>query len=351
MTAVDKKDIRDLSFEELAAELKKWGRPAYRAGQIFDWVYKKGAASFSSCTDLPLSLRQRLGEEFSLSPLVLADRVRSRDGTEKFLFELVDGNFVETVLIPAGRRKTLCLSTQVGCRFGCAFCASGMGGFRRNLTPAEILGQILFLRDSLSVDLTNLVFMGMGEPLDNYENVVRAVRTMNDRRGLGIAARRITISTAGVVPGLERLKNLGLQLNVSLSLHALRDDLRSELMPINKKYPLADVLRAAEGYFERTGRMITLEYILLRDVNDSAEDARLLAAAARRLKAKVNLIPYSQACGPGFEAPAREKAELFLKRLEDRGVRATLRRSKGADIQAACGQLAGRLRRRARPKT
>jgi 23S rRNA (adenine2503-C2)-methyltransferase len=336
------KDIRNLRLEELKIKLDEWGEPSYRAAQIFDWVYRKGAASFDGFTDLPKGLRRRLEENFSLRPLALAGQVISRDRTEKFLFKLADENFIETVLIPAGQRKTLCLSTQVGCKFACVFCASGKGGFKRNLLPSEILGQILFLRDRLSVRLTNFVFMGMGEPLDNYENVVQAVRIMNDPRGLGIAARRITLSTAGITPGLERLKTLGLQVNLSLSLHSVQDEVRSKLLPINRRYPLRELIRACQDYVARTGRMMTLEYILLRDINDTAEDARGLAALAKKLRAKVNLIPYSQVCGLGFETPPRERTELFLRWLEDRGVSATLRRSKGADIQAACGQLAGK---------
>lgn len=344
---IEKKDIKDFSLEELKVELEKWSEPSYRAAQIFDWIYRKGAASFVAFTDLPKGLRQKLEENFSLRPLVLAEHVTSQDGTEKFLFELADGNFIETVLIPAGKRKTLCLSTQVGCKFACAFCASGLAGFKRNLLPSEILGQILFLRDKLSVHLTNFVFMGMGEPLDNCQNVVKAVRIMNDPKGLGIAARRITISTAGMIPGLKQLKDLRLQVNLSLSLHSLKNELRSKLMPINKKYPLAGLLQAGEDYVRRTGRMMTLEYILLRDINDSSEDARRLAAAAKRLRAKVNLIPYSQVCGLEYEPSPKARAELFLRWLEEKGVSATLRLSKGADIQAACGQLAGRLRRKA----
>ncbi len=345
---MDNTDIRDLSLEQLADKLKEWGEPAYRASQIFDWVYRKGATSFASMTDLPQGLRRKLERSFSLRSLLLADHLTSHDGTEKFLFELADGHFIETVLIPAPKRKTLCLSTQVGCKFACVFCASGTAGFKRNLLPSEILGQVLFLRDKFSLSLTNFVFMGMGEPLDNPENVIKAVRSMNDPKGLGIAARRITISTSGITPALERLRELGLQVNLSLSLHSAKEAVRSRLMPINKKYPLKELLRACEKHVERTGRMMTLEYVLLRDINDSADDARRLAAVARRLRAKVNLIPCSPVRGLDLEAPALEKMELFLRWLEEKGASATLRRSKGGDIQAACGQLAGRQKNQGR---
>lgn len=336
-------DIRDLSFKELAEELKDLGEPSYRAGQVFDWLYKRGVASFEAFTNLPKSLRLRLEERFSLESLELAERLVSADKTEKFLFRVADGNFVETVLIPTDKRTTLCLSTQVGCKFGCVFCASGRGGFKRNLRPSEIIGQVLFLRDKLSLHLTNFVFMGMGEPLDNCENLIRAIQIMNDSRGLGIAARRITVSTVGIIPGIERLKNLGLQVNLSLSLHAVREDVRSKLLPISRKYPLQKVLQACQDYVRDTGRMMTLEYILLRGLNDSAEDASRLASIARRLRAKVNLIPCSPVPGPGFFPPPVETNELFLRWLKEKGVNATLRRSKGTDIQAACGQLAGKM--------
>jgi 23S rRNA (adenine2503-C2)-methyltransferase len=335
-------DLKDLTLDELRAELKGWGEPSFRAGQVFDWIYKKGANSFAAMTDLPKSLRQRLEDHFGLSAPELAEQLRSGDGTEKFLFRMTDGALIETVLIPSGARRTLCLSTQVGCKFGCIFCASGAGGFRRNLAPSEILGQILFLRDRLDVRLTNLVLMGMGEPLDNFENVVRAVRIMNSPEGLAIGARRITISTVGIVPGIKELERLGIQVNLSLSLHATTDALRSRLLPVNRKYPLAEVIRAGKDYARRTGRMMTVEYVLISSLNDTAADAVRLSSIAKRLGAKVNLIPYSPGCGPEWTASPRTRQEAFLRVLQEKGVAATVRRSKGADIGAACGQLAGK---------
>ena len=335
-------DIKDLTLPELRAELETEGEPKYRAGQIFDWIYKRGASDFAAFTDLAKSLRQRLDERFSLRLPELADHRVSQDRAEKFLFRLADGLFIETVLIPAGTRQTLCLSTQVGCKFGCVFCASGMGGFQRHLRPSEIIGQVLFLRDRLKIHLTNFVFMGMGEPLDNFDNLAKAILIMNAPEGLGIAARRMTVSTAGVTPGIERLKELDLQVNLSLSLHAVNDELRCRLMPINRKYPLAGVLRACRDYVRAGRRMMTIEYILIRGLNDSVADARRLGAIAARLKAKVNLIPYSEVCGPAYEPSPPGQRELFLRTLEKMKVSATLRRSRGADIQAACGQLAGR---------
>lgn len=341
-SSTEKPDLKDLTLSELQSKLKAEGEPKYRAGQVFEWVYQRGASAFAAFTDLPKSLRRTLEGRFSLLLPELAEHRVSLDRAEKFLFRLADGAFIETVLIPAGARQTLCLSTQVGCRFGCGFCASGMGGFQRHLRPSEIIGQILFLRDRLSVPLTNFVFMGMGEPLDNFDNLARAILIMNAAEGLGIAARRITVSTAGVIPGIERLKELKLQVSLSLSLHAVDDELRSKLMPINRKYPLAGVLRACQDYVRASGRMMTIEYILLRGLNDSVSDARRLGAIAARLKAKVNLIPYSEACGPAYEPSPAGQRELLLRALERMNVSATLRRSRGADIQAACGQLAGR---------
>jgi len=335
-------DIKGLLPAELKAELDGWGEPAYRARQVFEWVYQKGADSFAAMTDLPKSLRKRLEETYDLRPLELAGEQRSEDGTEKFLFRLDDGRHIESVLIPSGGRRTLCLSTQVGCKFACVFCASGAGGFERDLLSSEMLGQVLFLRDRLDVRLTNFVFMGMGEPLDNTDNVVRAILIMNSREGMGIAARRITISTVGIIPAMEKLEGLGLQVNLSLSLHATTEELRSRLLPVNRKYPLRQVIKAGARYARTTGRMITVEYVLISGLNDSTADARRLASIARTLRAKVNLIPYSPGCGPGYEPSPGPKQSAFLQTLEGLGIGATLRRSKGADIRAACGQLVSR---------
>ncbi len=336
-----KKDIRDLGWDELRAELESWGEPSYRAGQIFEWIYKKGASSFDAMTDLPKSLRQKLEGYFHLGAPELAEHLRSPDGTEKFLFRLADGAFIETVLIPSGTRRTVCLSTQVGCKFGCVFCASGAGGFRRNLLPSEILGQILYLRDRLNIHLTNFVLMGMGEPLDNLESVLQAIGIMNAREGLDIGARRITISTVGIVPAIRELGRLGLQVNLSLSLHATTDALRSRLLPVNKKYPLAEVIKAGADYLKKTGRMMTIEYTLISGLNDAAADALRLAAVAKKLHAKVNLIPYSPGWGPEWTASPRAREDGFLRVIQEKGVAVTVRHSKGADIRAACGQLAG----------
>ncbi len=336
-----KTDIKDLSLDRLATELESLGEPAFRAKQIFAWLYRRGKATFGEFSDISRGLRDKLEERYFIGRLEAVERLRSADGVQKFLFRLGDGERVETVLIPSGTRRTVCLSTQAGCKYRCAFCASGLGGFRRDLTPSEITGQVLFVKDVMGEEPTNLVFMGMGEPLDNFDNVAGAIRIMNAAEGMGIAARRFTISTCGVVPGIERLAKLDLQVNLSLSLHAVTDRLRDRLMPVNRKYPLEEIVRACEAYLESGGRMMTLEYILIRDVNDTRNDAEGLAAIARRLRAKVNIIAYSPVPGLEFAPPEDAAMKEFVRWLEERRVQVTERRSKGADIAAACGQLAG----------
>lgn len=340
-------DIRDLTLVELRAELEAMGERPFRAAQIFDWLYKKRAAKFDEFTSLPKPLREKLASRFAFGALEPADRRSSPDGTTKFLFRLPDGEHIETVLIPAGNRLTVCLSTQVGCKFACAFCASGRHGFKRNLAPSEIIGQVLFLERALGRGLTNYVFMGMGEPLDNWANVEKALRIMNAPEGLAVAARRITVSTAGFVDAFKKLEALDLQINVSISLHAVTDRLRDRLMPINRRFPLEQVVTAAEAYIRHGGRMITLEYILIGGLNDSLDDADGLAAIARRLRAKVNLIAFSPVEGARFATPTEADVARFRRWLEERKVGTTVRLSKGADIAAACGQLAGRFREKA----
>ena len=337
-------DIKDLTLEELKAAMAALGAPAYRAIQAFTRLYKKGALNFDQFTEFPKPLREEMARRFVIGELELEGVFEARDQTRKYLFRLADGEYIETVLIPSPSRQTVCLSTQVGCKFGCAFCASGKRGFVRDLSPSEIVGPILFLRDILDIALTNIVFMGMGEPLDNPDNLEKAVRILNASEGLGLAARRMTVSTSGLVPGLERLAAWGLPINLSISLHAATDAQRSRLMPINKKYPLGVLLRAAESFRAEGGRMITLEYVLLAGVNDADADADKLARVARRLRAKVNLIPYSPVRGLEFAPPSEAAQRRFLEALEKAGARATLRESKGKDIQAACGQLAGRAK-------
>ena len=341
-------DIKDLTLKELQARLRERDIPVFRAVQIFAWLYRQGKTDFSEFSDLPIELREDLASAFTLGRLERIRESRSADETVKFLWRLHDGGFVETVLIPSGKRCTLCLSTQVGCKFHCAFCASGLPGFKRNLTPSEITGQILELSSGLDIEPTNIVFMGMGEPLDNFDNLVRALRIMNAPEGMGIAARRMTISTCGLVPGIERLAGIDLQVNLSLSLHATNDALRDRLVPVNKVYPLEKVVSACEKYRAEGGRMITLEYVLIKGVNDGLDDADGLGGIARRLQAKVNLIALSPVPQLPFKTPTDGAVRNFARWLEERKVHVTIRKSKGADIDAACGQLAGRSEAAAR---
>jgi len=335
-----KKNIRDLSLEELEKELVRMGEPPHRGRQIFTWLYSKNARGFSGMTDLPKGLAARLDERFTAGALSLVKRLRANDGTEKSLYELPDGGRIESVLIRSGRRATVCVSTQVGCRFACPFCASGMKGFTRNLTAGEIIEQVLLAGDAAGSRVNNVVFMGMGEPLDNYDNLERAIRTINDARGVNIGARKITVSTCGIVPGILRLKDLGLQVELSVSLHAADNALRNELVPVNRKYPLEDLVEALEQYRQATGRVVTLEYTLMKDKNDSLKDADKLAKIAKSLKAKVNLIPCNELAELAFGRTGKKRTGLFRGRLLSKGVTATVRITKGRDIQAACGQLA-----------
>ena len=338
---MDKKDIKNFTPEELKEELEKISEPPYRAEQIFSWIYKKGACDFSAMNNLPKPLKEKLSQYYYIGAIKPLKHLKSIDQTEKFLFELADGNLIETVLIYAWQRKTLCISTQAGCKFACSFCASGINGFKRDLSVSEILSQISAIEYNLKHKMTNFVFMGMGEPLDNYENVSKAIKIMNSKKGMGIAARRITVSTSGIIPGIEKFKELGLQVNLSISLHAANNELRNRLMSVNKKYPLEELLKVCEDYMKNGGRILTFEYILIKGINDSQKDIDELVKAAKRLKAKVNLISYSPVPGFDFQAPLEKDVKIFEGKLLKRGVNVTIRDSKGKDIMAACGQLAG----------
>lgn len=337
-----KQDIKNFTLEELKRDLDKIKELPYRANQIFFWLYQRGTSDFSDMHNIPAPLQEKLGEFYCISGLDPCEHLKSKDGTEKFLFKLCDGNFIETVLLYTDQRMTVCLSTQVGCKYACLFCASGGRGFIRNLAPSEITNQVVFLQYGLKKRITNFVFMGMGEPLDNFENLSKAISIMNEPQGMRIAARRITVSTCGIIPAIAKLKNLKLQINLAISLHATNDKLRSQLMPINRRYPLEKLIRACEDFIKATGRMITLEYILIKAKNDSLQDADGLALIAERLNSKVNLLAYSNVCYRGFRPPTKKDTDVFMKRLKEKRIKVTLRKSKGSDIQAACGQLAGR---------
>jgi len=333
-------DIKNFTLKELELVLKEWGRPVFHARQISSWLYQKSAQDFEGMSDLPADLRKQLRENFYLSALKLARRQKSRDLTEKFLFALRDGDLIEAVSIPAEGRVTGCISTQVGCKFACRFCASGVAGFKRNLTCAEMLDEVLYLKNSsLTKKLTHLVFMGTGEPLDNYDNVMKAIRIINSKEGLNIGARRITISTCGIVSGIKRMSEEGLQIELSVSLHSPEDKIRSQLMPVNKKYPLKDLISACRQYVAKTNRQITLEYILIQGLNADLESAKKLCALLKNLNCKINLIPANTVKELGIEPPNKLDILYFQDYLSKHGIKSLLRKTRGQDIDAACGQL------------
>lgn len=336
-----KEDIKELSLEELEAHLISSEIEPYRAKQIFDWIYRKGAISFSMMTNLPVTLRGLLDKKFRALSSEIAKRQISRiDGTRKYLFRLDDEEAVEAVLIPSGSRATACLSSQAGCAFGCKFCASGLKGFKRNLRSAEMLDEVLGITNDIKGRrITNIVIMGMGEPLANYDNVMKAVRILNLPYGFGIGARKITISTAGDIPGITRFMSEKTQIELSVSLHAADDKTRSELMPINKKYPLKELMRVCREYTKNKNRVITFEYILIKEINSSRQNALALAKLLRDLSCKVNLIPFNPVSSFDFLPPPVKEIKDFHETLKKNGINSTIRASRGADILAACGQL------------
>jgi 23S rRNA (adenine2503-C2)-methyltransferase len=333
-------NIKDISLHELHAWVAKLDQPDYRAIQLAKWLYQKLAADFNQMSDLPLEFRQKLKEQFVITWHQVLQKQVSKDGAVKYLWKLADGETVESVLIPSQNRFTICVSTQVGCKLGCKFCASGVAGFRRHLNCGEILDQILAARkDQPNRRITHLVFMGMGEPMDNYNNVLAAVRWMNSSAGLNIGARKITISTSGIIPGIQKLAKEGIQVELSVSLHAGNSEVRNRLMPINRKYPIEQLISACRDYIQRTNRQITFEYTLISGVNDRVEDANDLAKLLKRMKCQVNLIPLNPIREFPHEPPTVEVAKQFRKRLQSLGVDATIRKTMGRDIDGACGQL------------
>ncbi len=334
-------------INELQTKIQGLAQPAYRAKQIMDWLYKKRAGAFEEMSDLPRTLRARLAKNFSMGKLAVVRVLGSRDTTRKFLFRLSDGNLIESVLIPASPalygqksdRRTACVSTQVGCAYGCKFCASGLDGFSRNLCANEIVDQIIAIESASGEKIDNIVFMGMGEPLANFDNVMRAIRILNAPWGLGIGARHITVSTSGLAPQIRKLADEPLQIRLAISLHGATDEVRNQVMPINRRYNLETLLSACDYYVARKKQRLTFEYILIAGVNDTDDQAHFFAAHARRLAAKVNLIPYNTVQGLPWSRPSHNRQEKFLSILHSHAIPATLRREKGGDIDAACGQL------------
>lgn len=340
--------LAGVTRDELSERLAAVGQPAFRARQILQWFYgPRRVTSFDEMTDLPAALRAALAGEFRLSALETVRQLGAADTTQKFLFRLGDGQLVESVLIPASPalygetsdRRTLCVSSQVGCAYGCKFCASGLDGWTRNLTAGEIVEQVLQAERLGGGRVDNLVFMGMGEPLANYDHVLKAATILNAPWGLNIGARHITISTSGLAPQIERLAAQPLPLRLAISLHGATDEVRSQIMPVNRKHPLAELLAACRVWRGQKRLAPFFEFILIAGVNDSEDQAHALANIVRGLEAKVNLIPYNTVEGLDWERPSPEVCEGFLRILRARGVVATLRREKGHDIAAACGQL------------
>jgi len=328
-----------LTPPELRAVLKPLGWPNYRVDQLLDWTFAKRAADFEQMSNLPKDARRWLAEHATLYRGQVTRESASQDGTRKLLSVFPDGGVAETVWIPEAERNTACLSSQVGCPVGCRFCASGVGGVERDLTAGEIVEQAQRIRRLIGAEgrLSNVVYMGMGEPLANYDNVLKSIRILNAEWGLGIGARKITVSTVGLPRQIRRLADEDLQLNLALSLHAPTDELRAQLIPW--KVPIDELLAACRDYFERTGREITFEYVLLAGVNDHMEHADKLAILARRVRANINLLRYNEVPGLPYRRPSAAASQAFLERLRARGANAHIRTSRGRDIDAACGQL------------
>lgn len=339
---MNKKDIRSFYLAELEQTFKQWGAPSYRAQQIFDWIYKKNITSFEEMANVPKALREQLQQDFVLKPLTVFDKQISSDGTVKFLFTLDDDEKIETVLIPTKTRTTACISTQAGCKFGCRFCASGVGGWIRNLTAAEIVAQVLHVQKiagDTNQPLSHIVFMGIGEPMDNYDNLMRAIRIINADEAINIAARRITVSTCGVIPRILDMGKEGIQIELAISLHGYNNESRNVLMPVNKKYPFDALIQACRQYQQSYRRQITFEYILIRHVTCSDEAAKSLAQSFKGLLCKMNLIPYNPVSEFDHQTPTKAEIQQFKTSLERAGIHATVRAPRGRDVAAACGQL------------
>ncbi len=331
--------IKSMTAQEISQVLKQLGQPAFRAKQVFSWLHK-GVTSYEEMTNLPLSLRQKLQEAYPLyKPEILRCQKSQKDGTEKYLWRLEDGNCVETVLMRYRYGNSVCISTEVGCKMGCAFCASTLAGFVRQLKPHEMLDQVLFTQIASGEPISHIVLMGIGEPLDNYDNVLRFLELVNSPDGMNISMRHISLSTCGLVPMIDALAEKKLQITLSISLHAPNDEVRSTIMPVNKAYPVKELLAACRRYYEKTGRRISFEYAMIRDVNDTPQAARELAQQLKGMGAHINLIPLNKVEESPLKPSTRQSVERFQKLLEEAGIPATVRRTLGGDIDASCGQL------------
>lgn len=332
-------NIYELEFDELKNEIIKLGEPAFRAKQVWKWIYQ-GASDFDDMTDLPKSFRNRLKGIFCIGGAEVVNRlVSAKDGTRKYLFKLKDGNVVESVLMKYRYGNSICLSTQVGCRMGCSFCASSMPGFDRNLSTGEMVAQVIAVRNDAAEKISHIVLMGIGEPFDNYDNVVRFLRRMNSPDTLNISYRRMTVSTCGLVPGILKFSEEGFPVNLSVSLHAPNDEIRKRIMPVARKYSIDNILSACHIYTQKTGRRVTFEYTLIKYVNDRDEHAEELGRRLSGLLCHVNLIPVNMVEGTGYVKSEKERVECFRRIMEKHGIPVTVRRELGSDIAASCGQL------------
>ncbi|NLY73776.1 MAG: 23S rRNA (adenine(2503)-C(2))-methyltransferase RlmN [Firmicutes bacterium] len=336
-------NLKSLSSEELADYLTALGLPKYRSNQIFAWIYRRKVCSWEAMTDLPLELRRFLEDKgVSLGCLPVVSQVRDAGGAVKYLFGLDDGETVEAVYLPEANRKTVCFSTQVGCGMGCLFCATGQRGMVRNLTPAEIVEQPLRISVLTGARINSLVAMGQGEPLANYDSLLKAVEIINDPRGMGIGARHITVSTCGIIPGIERLAREKYQVNLAISLHGADDQLRDYLMPINRKYPLEPLLEACRDYISRTNRRITFEYTMIDGINDRPSDLANLIKLLSGMLCHVNLIPFNPVPNSEFRRSGKERIQKFAAGLNRAHIKTTVRKERGGTLAAACGQLQGK---------
>ena len=337
---MEKKDIASYSFEELQEEMLSIGEKGFRSKQIYSWIHEKLADDFEEMTNLPKSLRQKLETEYEIRRVEMEKRQISKiDGTNKFLFCLKDGNMVESVLMKYKHGNSVCISSQVGCRMGCRFCASTLDGLERNLTPSEMLRQVYQIQKITGERVSNIVIMGTGEPLDNYDNFLKFIYMVSDEHGLNISQRNITASTCGIVPNIRRLAEEKLQITLALSLHGSNQEKRKSLMPVANKYELQEVLEACDYYFRKTGRRITFEYSLVHGVNDTPEDARELTGILEDRNCHLNLIPVNPIKERNYEKPDKKSAENFKNKLEKNGINVTIRREMGSEIDGACGQL------------
>ena len=333
------KNIKDYNLEELIKEIENLGEKKFRAEQIFKWIHQENVTSFDDMTNLSLELREKLKQNYTLGVFNILKKQTASDGTIKYLFDVLDGNAIETVLMSYHHGYSLCVSTQIGCKMGCKFCASTGIPFARSLTSGEIIEQLLAVQRDENIKISNVVFMGIGEPLDNYDNVVNAIRILNNPKGINIGARHISVSTSGLVPNIYRLADENIQCTLSISLHATNDEKRSQMMPVNNLYNIEQLIQACKDYIAKTNRRISFEYALAKDNNDNLEDARELVKLLRGMNAHVNLIPINKIENGKYTKSSNESIFKFRDYLNDHGIVATIRRELGSDIDAACGQL------------